>query len=49
MARLSPFRPRIEVSALGEDGPVLGAVAMALRSAQDRLFARGGRRAAIVV
>ena len=46
---LSPFHPRVEVSALGEDGPVLGAVAMALRSAQDRLFARASHRGEIVV
>jgi predicted NBD/HSP70 family sugar kinase len=39
---LSPFRPRVEVSALGEDAAVLGAVAAALQSAQERLFARGG-------
>jgi predicted NBD/HSP70 family sugar kinase len=49
LTRLSPFRPRVEVSALGEDGPVLGAVAMALRSAQERLFARGGERTTMVV
>ena len=39
---LSPFRPRVEVSSLGEDAAVMGAVAAALQSAQDRLFARGG-------
>jgi len=46
---LSRFQPRIEVSALGEDGPVLGAVAMALQAAQDRLFARARGRREIVV
>lgn len=43
------FHPRIEASALGEDGPVLGAVAMALEHAQERLFARAEGRGGIVV
>ena len=38
---VSPFRPRVEVSALGEDAVLLGAVATALQAAQERLFARG--------
>src|SRR5207247_7693061 len=42
--RLSPFHTRVEVSVVGEDGAVLGAVAMALQSAQDRLFARAAGR-----
>jgi predicted NBD/HSP70 family sugar kinase len=46
---LSRFHPRVEVSALGEDGPVLGAVAIALQEAQDRLFARASGRGGIVV
>jgi predicted NBD/HSP70 family sugar kinase len=46
---LSRFHPRVDVSALGEDGAVLGAVAMALQSAQDRLFARAAGRGEIVV
>ena len=37
---LSPFRPRIEVSALGTDAELHGAVSLALESAQGRLFAR---------
>lgn len=37
---LSPFHPRVEVSALGEDAELVGAVSMALDAAQDRLFAR---------
>jgi predicted NBD/HSP70 family sugar kinase len=37
---ISPFHPRIEVSALGEDAELVGAVSMALRSAQERLFSR---------
>jgi predicted NBD/HSP70 family sugar kinase len=41
LAELSPFRPRIEVSALREDATLNGAVWMALRAAQDRLFDRG--------
>jgi predicted NBD/HSP70 family sugar kinase len=49
LKRLSRFHPRIEVSALGEDGPVLGAVAVALLSAQDRLFARARGRGGIVI
>jgi len=46
---LSPFAPRIDVSALGEDAAVVGAVAMALRAAQDRLFARTDVRGGIAV
>lgn len=37
---LSPFRPRIEISELGEGAELQGAVSMALEAAQDRLFAR---------
>jgi predicted NBD/HSP70 family sugar kinase len=37
---LSPFRPRIEVSALGEDAVLHGAVATALADAQGRVFSR---------
>ncbi len=37
---LSPFQPRVEVSALAEDAEVTGAVAMALEAAQDQLFSR---------
>jgi predicted NBD/HSP70 family sugar kinase len=40
LATVSPFRPRIEVSALREDAPLNGAVWMALQAAQDRLFDR---------
>jgi predicted NBD/HSP70 family sugar kinase len=40
LGSLSPFRPRIEVSALGEDGELHGAIALALQSAQDLLFDR---------
>ncbi len=40
LAELSPFRPRIEVSALGEDAELVGAVSMALDAAQDQLFSR---------
>jgi predicted NBD/HSP70 family sugar kinase len=46
---LSRFRARVDVSALGEDAAVLGAVAMALQSAQDRLFARARGLGGIVV
>jgi predicted NBD/HSP70 family sugar kinase len=40
LATLSPFRPRVEVSSLGEDAELHGAVALALQSAQDLLFER---------
>ncbi len=45
---LSPFRPRIEISPLGEDAELQGAVSMALEAAQDRLFARADGREASV-
>ena len=35
-----PFRPRLVVSALGEDAVLQGAVATALEAARDRVFAR---------
>ena len=44
-----PFHPRVETSALGEDAAVMGAVAMALQAAQDRLFARARGRGGIVI
>jgi predicted NBD/HSP70 family sugar kinase len=37
---ISPFAPRIEVSALGADAELHGAVSLALEAAQARLFAR---------
>jgi predicted NBD/HSP70 family sugar kinase len=40
---ISPFQPRLEVSALGEDAELTGAVALALQTAQDLLFTRGRR------
>jgi predicted NBD/HSP70 family sugar kinase len=40
LGRLSPFHPRVEVSSLGEEGVLHGAVGMALQAAMDRLFAR---------
>lgn len=46
---LSPFHTPISVSALGEDAAVVGAVAMALRAAQDRLFSRADARGGIAV
>jgi len=45
LAALSPFRPRVEVSALGEDAELHGAIALALGSAQDLLFERMRRTA----
>jgi predicted NBD/HSP70 family sugar kinase len=38
---VSPFHPRVEASALGEDAVLYGAVALALHAAQEQLFARG--------
>ncbi|HEY7399350.1 MAG TPA: ROK family transcriptional regulator [Actinomycetota bacterium] len=46
---LSPFHPRIEISALGEDAELNGAVATALQEAQDQLFARADARGGIAV
>jgi predicted NBD/HSP70 family sugar kinase len=46
---LSPFAPRIEASALGEDAELAGAVAMALDVAQERLFARIEGKGSIAV
>jgi predicted NBD/HSP70 family sugar kinase len=40
LKEISPFRPRLETSVLGEEAELQGAVAMALRTAQDRLFSR---------
>ena len=39
---LSPLRPRIEVSGLGQLATLHGAVFVALQAAQDQLFARTG-------
>ena len=41
LAALSPFRPRVEVSSLGGNAELTGALAMALETAQERLFDRG--------
>ena len=49
LAALGPIRPRIDVSELGEDAELMGAVAMALGVAQDRLFARTETRGEIAV
>ena len=38
--QLLPFRPRIAVSALGEDAVLQGAVAIAMEAARDRVFSR---------
>jgi predicted NBD/HSP70 family sugar kinase len=40
LRQLLPFRPRVVVSALGEDAVLRGAVATALDVARDRVFAR---------
>jgi hypothetical protein len=46
---VSPFRPRIEASPLGEEAELIGAVAFALEAARERLFARGEVRGGIAV
>ena len=43
---LLPFRPRVEVSVLGEDAVVHGAVSTALEAAQEQLFSRTAGRVA---
>lgn len=40
LERLSPFRPRLRVSELGDDAVLHGAVSVALRAAREELFAR---------
>jgi predicted NBD/HSP70 family sugar kinase len=40
LRRISPFRVRLEISPLGDQAVVLGAVWMALQAAQDLLFTR---------
>ncbi len=49
LASLSPFQPRIEVSSLGEEAELVGAVGTALRAAQEQLFARADARGGIAV
>jgi predicted NBD/HSP70 family sugar kinase len=43
LREISPFRPRVEVSMLGEDAVIRGAVAVALQAAQEQLFSRTAR------
>ena len=40
LRQLLPFRPRVAVSALGDDAVLRGAIATALEVARDRVFAR---------
>ncbi|MEP6758335.1 MAG: ROK family transcriptional regulator [Actinomycetota bacterium] len=49
LAALSPIQPPVVVSQLGEDAELLGALAMALGVAQDRLFARAEMKGEIAV
>jgi predicted NBD/HSP70 family sugar kinase len=49
LGALSPFRPTIEASALGEDAELTGAVAFALEAAREQLFARGDGRRRVAV
>jgi predicted NBD/HSP70 family sugar kinase len=44
LRQLLPFRPRVVVSALGEDAVLRGAVAIALAVARDRVFSRSPAR-----
>ena len=46
---LSPFRPRIEVSALAEEAELIGAVSLALDAAQERLFTRADAGGGVAV
>jgi len=46
LRQLLPFRPRVAVSALGEDAVLRGAVATALGIARDHVFARQPSRPA---
>ena len=43
LREISPFRPRLEVSMLGDSAVVRGAVAVALQAAQEQLFSRTAR------
>jgi len=49
LRQLLPFRPRVVVSALGEDAVLQGAIATALEVAQERVFHRAPGRAAQAV
>jgi len=40
LRQILPFRPKIAVSALGDDAVLQGAVAIALEAARERVFAR---------
>jgi len=40
LRQISPFRPRIEISQLGEEAVLSGALATALSAAQERVFSR---------
>jgi predicted NBD/HSP70 family sugar kinase len=44
LRRLIPFRPRVVVSALGQDAVLLGAVATALEVAREKVFHRAPGR-----
>jgi predicted NBD/HSP70 family sugar kinase len=44
LREISPFGTRLEISPLGEDAVVFGAVSMALQAAQELLFTRKGGR-----
>ena len=44
LRQLLPFRPRVAVSALGDDAVLRGAIATALEVARDRVFARSPLR-----
>ncbi|TMC43619.1 MAG: ROK family transcriptional regulator [Chloroflexi bacterium] len=45
LRQLMPFRPRVAISALGDDAVLQGALTIALDAARDRVFARSPRNA----
>lgn len=47
LRRLSPFRPRLAVSRLGDGAVLQGAIATALTAARARLFSRGLARGSL--
>ena len=44
LQELLPFRPKLAISALGDDAVLQGAIAIALETARDRVFARPARQ-----
>jgi predicted NBD/HSP70 family sugar kinase len=46
---LSPFTPRVEVSPLGVEAELIGALSLALEAAEEQLFARAEAKGGIAV